>query len=80
MNVEAIIAKLTKEQYETSDPKHSVTDLASRRGWNARANELITWLRIEAGLTELAQNAPAIDTRFKSALTGFDVSDEGGEK
>lgn len=61
-----LIALLRREQYETEDPKHTVTDMAFRCGWNARANELIALLSqgsVGAGLRELSANAPiAIDT------------------
>ncbi len=77
MNVQALISKLEREQYETDDPKHTVVDLAYRRGWNGRARELIAALRVETGLAELEQAKP-LDLRFKAALTGFDTSD-GGE-
>jgi len=79
MTIPELISKLDREQYETDDPKHTVTDIAFRRGWNARGRELSAALRIEAGLVELKESAP-MDLAFKAALTGFDVSDEGGEK
>ena len=75
VNVQALISKLEREQYETDDPKHTVTDLAFRRGWNARGREMAAALRVESGLVELVRAEP-IDLRFKAALTGFDVSDE----
>lgn len=78
MTLEELLKKLEREQYETDDPGHSALELALRKGWNARAKELIQCLRIEGGLTELVQNAP-LDLRFKSALTGFDTSEQDGE-
>lgn len=78
MTTEQLIAKLEREQYETDDPGHSALELAARKGWNSRAKELIACLRLEAGIAEIKQ-APAMDLRFKAALTGFDVSDQDGE-
>ncbi len=76
MNVEKLIEKLEREQYETSDPKHSALDLARRTGWNQRAKALIADLRTEAGLVELVENAP-VDTRLKDAMCRFDLGGEG---
>lgn len=58
-----IITLLRREQFEL-DAGYDAVELAYRRGWNGRANELITWLSqgcVETGLAELTANAPAFD-------------------
>lgn len=78
MNVATLIKKLEREQFECDDPGHSAIELAKRAGWNARARELISYLRLEEGLVELVE-AKLMDLAFKAELTGFDVSDQDGE-
>ena len=73
-----LIAKLEREYLETVDPKHRVEELAYRRGHNDRNKSLIAWLKVEAGLVEIAEAKP-IDLRVKHELTGFDTSDQDGE-
>jgi len=73
-----LIAKLEREYFEVADPQHSETERAYRLGHNGRNRSLLAWLKVEAGLVELAEAKP-IDLRVKHELTGFDTSDQDGE-
>ncbi len=74
INAQWLLAKLQRERYELTDPKHTVTDLAARGGWNRRADALISEIRIEIGLQELRDietaSCEAVDLRLKLALVG----------
>jgi hypothetical protein len=67
-----LLEKLQREQYELTDPRHTVTDLARRQGWNSRATALIAELRIEMGLQELRdiEAIEPMDLQLKRAMAG----------
>ena len=67
-----LLEKLEREQYELTDPKHTVTDLAERRGWNRRGTALAAELRIEMGLAELREieAVEPMDLALKRAMAG----------
>ena len=61
MTAHQLIAKLKHDRYETGDPRLTLKEHSWRLGWNARADALVFDLSqgsIEAGLIELAENAP----------------------
>ncbi len=67
MNLAELIKKLEREQFETSDPKHSVEALAYRKGHNDAKKAVLVDLqamRLADGLVELVENAP-VDTRHQ---------------
>jgi hypothetical protein len=72
-----LLEKLRREQYDLTDPKHTVTDLASRAGWNRRANALIAEIRIEIGLQELREIEviESVDTRLRNEIIRLDLGE-----
>jgi hypothetical protein len=72
-----LLEKLRREQYDLTDPEHTVTDLASRKGWNQRANALIAEIRIEIGLQELREIEviESVDTRLRNEIIRLDLGE-----